>query len=64
MFTATSALRWQLLRAAPDGLEDGTLPFYEIMALSQGLDVRGTLDPCIVRETNNTYLAWLPVYSV
>ena len=44
MFTATSALRWQLLRAAPDGLEDGTLPFYEIMALSQGLDVSSALE--------------------
>jgi selenocysteine lyase/cysteine desulfurase len=39
VFTATSALRWHLPQQAPAGLEDGTLPFLEILSLVNGLKV-------------------------
>ena len=41
MFTATAALHWHLPQSGPGSLEDGTLPFLEIVALEQGLEVRG-----------------------
>ena len=39
VFTATAALHWHLPQSAPGDLEDGTLPFLEIVALEQGLEV-------------------------
>lgn len=43
IFLATAALDWHAYRGLPDRLEDGTLPFLDIVALHEGLRTFGVL---------------------
>ncbi|KAK2076602.1 hypothetical protein QBZ16_005362 [Prototheca wickerhamii] len=46
IFLATAALDWHAYRGLPDRLEDGTLPFLDIVALHEGLRT-GTRTRCV-----------------